>query len=61
MCWHALPRGWCDGGDQRDVLREWRCLIGLLLGGLVYVGLLWGLRAFNAQERAVLRPLLQRV
>lgn len=36
-------------------------LIGLLLGGLVYVGLLWGLRAFNAQERAVLRPLLQRV
>ncbi|MDW8293034.1 MAG: oligosaccharide flippase family protein [Anaerolineae bacterium] len=35
-------------------------VVGLGLGLLVYLGLLWGLRALNAQERAILKPLLQR-
>ncbi|MCS6773798.1 MAG: oligosaccharide flippase family protein [Thermoflexales bacterium] len=35
-------------------------LLGLGVGTAVYVSLLWLLRAFNADERAILRPLVQR-
>ncbi len=35
-------------------------LIGVLAGLGVYVAALWALQAFNAEERAILRPLLRR-
>jgi O-antigen/teichoic acid export membrane protein len=35
-------------------------LIGLVLGGVAYAGVLWLTRALNVQEREILRPLVKR-